>query len=244
MDANWIDISVPLHDGMVHWPGDPPVRITRVQHIGRGGAEANVSSMTIGTHTGTHMDPPLHYVPSTASLDQMPLHVGIGPARVIEIADRVAITPDELARHTVQPGERILFKTHNSTWCWADDAFVEDYVYITPEAARALARAHVLLVGIDYLSVGGYHADGAATHRALLEAGVWILEGLNLSHVQPGPYDLVCLPLRIAASDGAPARAAIRPLRREQDAEERAGAVRAEPFGFTQGRPIEARRAL
>jgi arylformamidase len=212
MTGEWIDISIPLRTGMVHWPGDPPVTIERIFDVARGD-EATVSAIAMCTHTGTHMDPPLHYFADGRSLDQMPLDVCVGPARVIEIADPSSIEVPELEPYLIQPGERILFKTRSSTRCWATDEFVGDFVSISRAAAEYLAGRGTRLVGIDYLSVGGYDTDGAETHRALLEGGVWILEGLDLSGVEPGPYELICLPLRIANSDGAPARAILRPRR-------------------------------
>jgi arylformamidase len=108
--------------------------------------------------------------------------------------------------HNIRQGERLLFKTLNSSRCWKTDTFVEDFVYLSQEAARYLASVEVLTVGIDYLSVGGYTRDGVETHRALLKADIWIIEGLDLSQVEPGTYELIRLPLRIDGSDGAPAR--------------------------------------
>ncbi len=206
----WIDITVPLRTGMVHWPGDPEIRIGRVENLTHGDA-ANVSLMSLGTHTGTHMDPPLHYLPDAPGIDQMPLSTGIGPARVVEIQDPRSIKPWELVAASIEANERVLFKTRNSARCWRTDAFVEDFVSISIEAAEYLATTGVQLVGVDYLSVGPFEGDaGPDVHRTLLNAGIWILEGLDLSRVQPGHYQLVCLPLRIANGDGSPARAALR----------------------------------
>jgi arylformamidase len=210
MARNWIDISVPLRTGMVHWPDNPPVQIERFLAIERGDA-ANVSKLSFGAHTGTHMDAPLHFLPGGAGMDTMPFSATIGRARVIEIADTVSVTTQELAGHHIQSGERILFKTRNSPRCWQTDAFTEDFVYISQEAARHLVERQVRTVGVDYLSVGGFRRDGVETHQVLLEAGVWIIEGLNLAGVEPGTYQLICLPLKIADGDGAPARAVLRP---------------------------------
>lgn len=211
MAGDWIDISVPLKSGMVRWPGDPEVRIERVLAIDRGDP-CNVSSIIMGSHTGTHMDPPFHYIRGGTTLDAMPLEATIGPARVIEIEDPESVTPDELDRHDITAGERILLKTRNSPGAWQTDDFVEDFVYISLAGARYLAGRGVRTVGVDYLSVGGYRADGEAIHLALLEAGVWIIEGLNLTGVQPGNYELLCMPIKIQQADGAPARAILRPL--------------------------------
>ena len=205
----WIDVSVTLHTGMVSWPGDPPVSIVPFKEIARGGS-SNVSKLSMGAHTGTHMDAPRHFFTTARGLDTMPLAATIGPARVIEIRDRESIKVEELHCHRIRRGERILFKTYGSAARWRRPDFDRDYVYVTAEAARFLAERGVRIVGVDYLSVGGYKKDGAETHRALLGAGIWIIEGLNLSAIKPGRYDLVCLPLRILASDGAPARAALR----------------------------------
>jgi arylformamidase len=205
----WIDITVPMRTGMVRWPGDPEVRIERVQDMERGDS-CNVSLMTLGSHTGTHMDPPRHYIAGGQGLDEMPPSVSIGPARVIEILDSDSIKPHELLASEIEPGERILFKTHNSARVWKTDRFVEDFVYVSHVAAEYMATTGALLVGVDYLSVGPYQGDGAGIHRIMMEAGIWILEGLDLSRVQSGHYDLVCLPMKIAGGDGAPARAVLR----------------------------------
>jgi arylformamidase len=209
MADEWVDVSVPLRSGMVHWPDNPPVIIERTLSIERGDV-GNVSKMSLGVHTGTHMDAPIHFVPDGIGIDQMSLTAALGRARVIEISDTESIKPGELAPHDIQRGERMLFKTRNSQRCWQTDDFIEDFVYISHEAAGYLAHVGAQTVGVDYLSVGGYQVDGPETHRALLEAGIWIIEGLNLAEVEPGIYDLLCLPLRIVGGDGAPARALLR----------------------------------
>jgi arylformamidase len=209
--GEWIDISIPLKSGMVRWPGDPEVRIDRVLDVERGDP-CSLSSIAIGSHTGTHMDPPYHYVKGGTRLDAMPFDATIGPARVIDIHDRESVKPAELERHGLARGDRILFKTRNSARCWDTDAFIEDFVYISLEGARYLVERGIRTVGVDYLSVGGYRTDGDAVHHVLLEAGIWLIEGLNLSAVQPGAYELVCLPIRIQDADGAPSRAVLRPL--------------------------------
>ena len=126
----WIDISVTLHSGMVHWPDNPPVKFERMLDMDCGGV-CNVSTMSMGSHTGTHMDAPLHFVRGGSSLDQMPLDATIGAARVIEVRDKESIKPAELHRHRIRRGERILFKTHNSSHIWKRDKFYKDFVYIS-----------------------------------------------------------------------------------------------------------------
>ena len=207
--TGWIDISVPLYTGMAHWPDNPPVRIERMMDLARGDA-ANVSKIELGAHTGTHMDAPRHFLADGAGIDEMPFEATIGPARVIHIEHPQAILPAELEAHNLQAGERVLFRTQNSERCWNTDEFVEDFVYISMAAAQFLADRQVRTIGVDYLSVGGYVYDGVETHRILLSAGIWLIEGLNLAAVEPGTYELVCLPLRIAGADGALARAILR----------------------------------
>ena len=211
--AAWIDISVPLYTGMVHWPDNPAVRIERMLDLARGEA-ANVSVIELGAHTGTHMDAPRHFYADGAGLDEMPLDAALGPARVIRIAHPQAILPAELEAHNLQAGERVLFRTQNSEHCWNTDQFVEDFVYISAAAAQFLVDRQVRTVGVDYISVGGYVYDGVETHQILLGAGLWLIEGLNLAAVAPGAYELICLPLRVVGANGAPARAILRPLGR------------------------------
>lgn len=202
----WIDVTVTLKSGMVQWPTDPRVLVDRRRQIAKGDAN-NVSVLSMCAHTGTHMDAPCHYLPRGKSLDRMPLCAVIGRARVVAIKDRRCVGVNELLPLRIRRGERILFKTANSAY-WRREKFVHDFVHIAPAAADFLAARGVRCVGIDYLSVGAY-GDGIATHRALLSAGVWIIEGLDLSHVKPGEYDLICLPLKILDADGAPVRAVL-----------------------------------
>jgi arylformamidase len=209
MSSPWIDVSVTLRTGMVSWPGDPPARISHVLDMEKGDP-CTVSLLEMGAHSGTHMDAPAHFVRGGPGINTMPLDAAIGSARVIFIRDRESIKPEDLARHRIRRGERILFKTYNSDRCWETDTFVEDFVCISAAAARYLVERQVRLIGIDYLSVGGFRADGADTHQALLKAGIWLVEGLNLKEVRAGKYQLICLPLKIDGGDGAPARALLR----------------------------------
>ena len=209
MPNNWIDISVAVRNGMVHWPGDPDFHIERATDQEKGDT-ATVSRMALGVHTGTHMDAPLHFIRNARSIDTMPLDATVGPARVIPIRDTKSIKRGELTEHSISAGERILFKTANSGQAWKSDQFDEDFVFISQDAARFLAECGVRTVGVDYLSVGGFREDGLETHQALLGAGIWIIEGLNLDGVDPGQYELVCLPLKLIGAEGSPARAILR----------------------------------
>jgi arylformamidase len=209
MHSDWIDISVPLRSGMVAWPGDAPFERTSTLEIANGDT-CNLSQISTTTHIGTHMDAPRHYLPGAGGMESMPIHAAIGRARVIEIHDPDLIRSSELEPHRVSKGERVLFKTRNSERCWKTDHFHQRYVHIAPDTAGYLVERGVQTVGVDYLSVGGVDTSGPETHRILLRAGIWIIEGLILEHVQPGEYELVCLPLKIIGGDGAPARAVLR----------------------------------
>ncbi|MGI2335532.1 MAG: cyclase family protein [Dehalogenimonas sp.] len=207
--SKWIDISVNLSDGMVHWPGDPPVNIVRVQDLDKGDTHS-LSRLTMGSHSGTHVDAPSHFIRGAASISDLGPDVLIGPARVIEIENQDVINIDELRRHQFQPGERVLFKTRNSDFWKASVKFETDFVHISVEAAEFLAQAGISVIGVDYLSVGGYKQNGSQVHQVLLKAGIWLIEGLDLSPVGPGVYDMICLPLKIKHGDGSPARAVLR----------------------------------
>jgi arylformamidase len=211
---NWIDVSVPLREGMVVWPKDIKIKIDHRR--GSQNVESGTnSSLFMGVHTGTHMDAPRHFFAKGKSIDEMPFDTTIGPARVIEIADAVSIKENEIRQHNIRKGERILFKTRNSQRCWQDDNFVRDFVYLTREAARYLANTGVRLVGIDYLSVGSPldpDTTSPDTHQLLLGAEIWLIEGLNLSPVNTGNYNLVCLPLKLIQTDGSPVRVILEPV--------------------------------
>jgi arylformamidase len=220
MNQAWIDISVPLRNGMVTWPGDAPFELKNTLQMANSEA-CNLSQISTTAHIGTHMDAPRHYLAGAAGIETMPISAGVGPARVIEIQDPETIGAAELEAHHLGQGERVLFKTRNSDRLWKSDRFHEKYVAIPPAGAHYLAKCGVQTVGVDYLSVGPFQAGGPETHRILLEAGIWIIEGLNLEHVDPGEYELICLPLMIVGGDGAPARAILRRLSARQSSEAR-----------------------
>lgn len=193
---------------MPHWPGDPVPSMARALDMDLGDI-CNARYLTMSAHTGTHMDAPLHFVNKGESIDRMPLTATIGPARLIQIEHPDFIGPEELIRHDIQPGERILFKTRN---VWHPTAFAKTFVHCNAAAARHLVERKVRTIGIDYLSIGAYERDGVETHQILLGAGIWVIEGLDLSQIEPGSYDLICLPLKILGGDGAPARAVVRKI--------------------------------
>ena len=196
------DISIPISPDMPVWPGDVNAEVTPVSRISEG-AGSNVSILRFSTHTGTHVDPPLHFIEGGNSVDKLPLDVLVGECLVHRV-DSPVITIADL--EGIPAGiERIIFKTRNSD-LWGKPGFQTDYTYLDPDAAEWLVDRGIRLVGIDYLSVdkmrSGHHA-----HTCLLQAGVVIVEGLDCTEVPEGMYTLICLPLKIKGGDGAPARA-------------------------------------
>jgi arylformamidase len=218
---SFIDISIPVEDGMIHWPGDPPVGVDVVLDVHRGDP-CTLRRLNLGSHTGTHVDAPAHFLPHGATLDQVALSRGVGPAWVIPIehpqvidVPEVRACLDTLETTTSVSVARVLFQTRHSRGetPWFRQPFDEAFVHMTPEVAAFLLAKQIQLVGVDYLSVDGYAAVGHPVHHALLSHDVLLLEGLMLAGVTPmRPYELLCLPLPIAGGDGAPARAILRPL--------------------------------
>lgn len=210
------DISVALTPGETPtYPGDPGLEVGSWSAIARGDA-ANVTVLNFGAHTATHIDAPAHFIEGAPGLASLPLDALVGEARVVEIpSDAHAVEEKHVRAEALGGASRVLFKTRNSDfWAARDGRFREDFTYIEPSAARALAGAGVRLVGFDYLSVEKFGSEDFETHLALLGSGVVIVEGLDLRGVEPGLYELFCLPLKIAAGsgDGAPARAVLRTL--------------------------------
>lgn len=212
------DISVPLSDRLVTWPGDPGIRIERTMDLCCGDP-ATVSMLHMGSHTGTHVDAFSHFKKEGRSLDAMDLSLYVGRALVVDIEDPKAITMGELQRNPhfldLRKCERVLFRTANSENDWFRHPFNEHFCHLNPHAADFLIELGIKLVGVDYLSVESFHAEAlygehAPTHHRLLDAGVHIVEGLNLKGIKAGWYELICLPLSIENGDGAPARVILR----------------------------------
>jgi len=202
-----LDISVPVSRGLPVWPGDPPIVLERSQSISNG-SESNDSRIACSVHSGTHVDAPKHYVDDGPTVENLPLEVLLGPAWVVHIPAENVITPEILETLTIPPDtQRLLFKTRNSSlWENPNHSFKSEYVALSSEAATWVVSKGIRLVGIDYLSVEMFTDSEPLTHRFLLEAGVVIIEGLDLRSVRPGLYQLICLPLKLVGSDGAPAR--------------------------------------
>jgi arylformamidase len=199
-----LDVSVPLVAGMPTYPGNPEFELQPVKRIASGDT-ANNSRLIMGTHTGTHVDAPKHFIDDGAAVDALRLDLLIGRARVVEIRKRGGIGPQELGEAGLREDIRVLLKTANSA-LWNSQGFHTDYTHLTEAGARYLVDQGVKVVGVDYLSVEQFKKEGAPAHRVLLSQAVVIIEGLNLSEADAGMYEMYCLPLRIPGADGAPAR--------------------------------------
>lgn len=203
------DITLTITSTLPVWPGDPPVRLTQPSHLERGDI-CTITRLDMGAHTGTHLDAPAHFIRGGATAESLSLDVLIGPALVVDARGRGHVTANVLETLVIPPGvQRLLLHTDNSAiWQRGEMAFVEQFTAITADGAQWLVDHGIRLVGIDYLSVGSFD-DGIPTHQILLDAGVIAVEGLNLSAIEPGDYQLICLPIKLGGSDGAPCRAVL-----------------------------------
>ncbi len=202
-----IDITAPLSTGLARYPDDPPFELTTFSRIADGAAY-NAARLSMSGHYGTHVDAPLHFVPQGASVDAVPLSILIGKARVIELAGLERIERTDLETFDLRDDIRVLLKTRMSGQM-RNATFHKNHVYLTSDAARYLVQAGLKLVGIDYVSIDRPDS-GFPAHQELLGAGVVLVEGLDLSEVEPGEYELLCLPLPVAGGDAAPARVVLR----------------------------------
>jgi len=212
------DVTVPLRNELPTWPGDPAVNISDLSSLANGDS-ANVTGLNFSAHTGTHVDAPAHFIEGAAKVESLDLNVLIGEAEVVAVPEDYRAIDNEFVLTHCAPGtERILFKTRNSAF-WSEPKleFRKDFTYLDLDAARTLVQRGAKLVGIDYLSIEKFHSQDHEVHRALLSHEVIILEGLNLSKVPAGKYELICLPLRLRShlGDGAPARAILRTLTKQ-----------------------------
>lgn len=207
------DVTVPISNELPTWPGDPSVQLTVWRSLSSGDS-ANLSMLNFGAHTGTHVDAPAHFIDGAAMIESLPLDVLIGEAQLVEVPDDMHVINEEFVIANCAPGTtRILFKTRNSAfWSESEPEFHTDFTYLDLNAAQRLVEQGTKLVGIDYLSIEKYDSPNHETHLALLSYGVVIVEGLNLTDVPAGRYELICLPLRLRTSkgDGAPARVVLR----------------------------------
>lgn len=210
--SGWFDATATLDPATTPvYEGDAPMNFEFLKDMRKGDA-LTLSKYSLGAHSGTHIDAPMHFVRDGASIDNVPIEPLIGPARVIEISDGIqAINATELDRHRWRGASRGLFRTRSSLRGWMRSAtFHRDFAYIAPDAAQLLADAGVQLVGIDYISAEQFAAPAPMTHRILLGKGIPIVEGLALEGVRAGDYDLIVLPMKVGSHEGAPARAVLR----------------------------------
>lgn len=200
------DITLTITPQMIVWPGDPSVNIKRISSIASGD-HANISQMTMSCHTGTHVDAPDHFLNNGKTVEGLSLDLLVGRAYVLHLPDVSLITASVLMQADIPPRtRRLLFKTRNSDyWSKGNSEFHTDFVGLSVDAAELLVSRNVKLVGIDYLSIAPYKL-GTAVHTILLDAGVVVIEGLDLSQVSQGRYTLHCLPLKLGGADGAPTR--------------------------------------
>jgi arylformamidase len=206
--ARIFDVTVPLSAEVPVYPGDPGFSMEPTREIGKGDPY-NLARLSLGTQTGTHVDAPYHFLADGATVDALPLEILLGKARVVELLGRDRVDRTDLEELDLRDDLRVLFKTRMAGQMRIPQ-FAADHVYLTEDAATYLVQAGIKLVGIDYLSFEKPGSLEFPAHHALLSAGVVIVEGLDLSAVEAGEYDLVCLPLRILGADGAPARVLLR----------------------------------
>jgi arylformamidase len=202
------DVSVPLSASVPTYPGDPRFEIEFQKRLAAGDA-CNLARLSLGAHAGTHVDAPYHFRAEGITVDELPLEILMGKARVVETPVRDRIRREDLESLDLRDDLRVLLKTRMSGQMRVPE-FQEDFVHLTGDAAAYLAQAGIKLVGIDYLSVDRFGSTDFEAHHALLGAGVVIVEGLDLSEVEPGEYEMACLPLRIVGGDGSPARVVLR----------------------------------
>ena len=201
------DVTVPLVPGLAAFPGDPPLQVERLQQAGD--APYGLSRLSLTTHSGTHVDAPSHFVAGGATVDELPLEILMGKTRVVELLARERVERADLESLDLRDDLRVLLKTRMSGQL-LKPGYQEDHVYLTEDAAVYLVQAGLKLVGFDYLSIDRFGNSAFLAHHALLGAGVIVVEGLDLSEVDPGEYDMACLPLRVGGGDGAPARVVLR----------------------------------
>ncbi|MBA2453098.1 MAG: cyclase family protein [Chloroflexia bacterium] len=208
-----MDVTVFMQPGMPQWAGEAVMATRSLSELP--GDEANVAMLTMTTHTGTHVDAPRHFFERSKTLDQIPLDRWVGPCVVADFTGVTTdITADDLDRANIPPNiTRLVLKTRNSElWRTHPETFVEDFIAVAPSGARWLVERLIRLVAIDYLSIGSFGPEGVETHRILLGNDVLVVEGLNLTGVPAGAYELLCFPLNLFGLDGAPARVALRVL--------------------------------
>ena len=203
-----IDVTVPIDSNLATYPGNTPFSLEGIKRLARGDS-SNVSTLHLSAHAGTHVDAPRHFFDEGGGVESLPLEMLCGRTRVVELTTRKAVTAEDLAGFDLREDVRLLLKTANSR-LWGTPDFHQDFIGVSEGAARFLVDRGVKVLGVDYLSVEPYKTPGAPAHHVLLGAGTIVIEGLNLRDVEPGTYEMFCLPLALVGADGAPARVILR----------------------------------
>jgi len=203
-----IDVSVSIDSNLASYPGNTPFSLEAIKRLARGDS-SNVSTLHLSAHAGTHVDAPRHFFDDGGGVEALPLEMLCGRTRVIELTTRRSVTAEDLAPFDLSEDVRLLLKTYNSR-LWGTPEFHTDFIGVTEGGARFLVDRGVKVLGVDYLSVEQYKTPGAPAHHVLLGGGTIVIEGLNLRDVDPGIYEMFCLPLPVVGSDGAPARVVLR----------------------------------
>ncbi|NEQ10341.1 MAG: cyclase family protein [Moorea sp. SIO4E2] len=211
--SKYIDISVAVSPYLPTWPGSPAIEFQRRLDLEHGDI-ATDTTLHFSVHTGTHVDAPMHFIPGGQSVEQLPLDVLIGEVYVVVVPDDVDVITAEVLKQLTLPAntQRLLLHTRNSRlWRSQVREFQPDFVALTADAAEWVVERGIRLIGVDYLSVQGFY-DGPETHQILLKSEVVIIEGLNLTDISTGKYELLCLPIKLKGVEGAPARVVLRKL--------------------------------
>jgi arylformamidase len=213
--TSWIDVTQTLEEGIIFWPEDTPPQIRRSAALSNGDM-VNATRLNINVHTLTHIDAPLHFLEGKADISQMPIECMTGKAKVYEINTGKNISREDVIKAEQRVGriekeDKILFKTHLSKRDWTKDNFYYDYPALTNDAAQYLAEKQIRLTGIDYLSIAPYD-NLVEVHEILLGNNIWVIEGLKLSDIREGNFEIIATPLKIKDSDGSPARVLLKPV--------------------------------
>jgi len=204
------DISLPISSNLPVWPGDPSVSLLLTSSMANGD-HCNVTTIQMGAHTGTHIDAPYHFLNDGATIDTIPIETFIGPCFVVDVDSVAFIEIEDLRPYDLKEHSRVLIKTKNSDlWASETSSFNSNYVALSMDAARYLVEMTPVLIGIDYLSIEAFQSNGHPVHKLLLQHNITILEGLNLSGIKAGAYELLCMPLKLQGCEGAPARVLLR----------------------------------
>lgn len=205
--ADYIDISIPLWENTIIYPGDPKPEYSFIGTLDNGDV-ANIGQMKHGLHHGTHVDVPFHFYNDGKNFSEIPLDRFVGKALVVDATqEETCISGETLKNVPLKDYRIILLKTKNSMEYYDYGKFYEGFIYLDKSACTALVEAGVETIGLDYITVDPYGCVEMPAHHTLLSNNMTIIESINLKEVEPGEYQLYCLPLKLVGTDGANARA-------------------------------------